>query len=88
MGWLDKMLVKSGLVVDGFAPLPRSSDAWYGGYKLSSWLTQDEQKLLDLYTEEEWCDLIPYHIKVGVLKLTVKQTVVMFENYVLTGVWK
>lgn len=61
---------------------------WYHGYRSESRLTQEEKQLLDMFTEEEWCDLIPYHIKVGVLKLTIKQTVVMFENYVLTGVWK
>lgn len=61
---------------------------WYRGLLSSSSLTQDEKHLLDMFTEEEWCNLIPYHIKVGRLKLTVKQTVLMFENYVLTGVWK
>lgn len=62
--------------------------AWYIKYCLSvPGLTREEQRLLDLFTEEEWCALIPYHVKLNSTKLTVKDTVRMFENYVMTGKW-
>lgn len=62
--------------------------AWYIKYSLSApGLTREEQMLLDLFTEDEWCALIPYDVLINSKKLTVKDTVRMFENYVMTGRW-
>lgn len=89
-------LVTATVVVCGFVLFaytempPRDSPIthWYEKMYSSSLLTEGDKHLLSNYTEEQWCDLIPYELKVRKDKLTLKESVEMYRAYTKAGRWE
>ena len=79
-----------GFVLFAYAEMtPRGSQSthWYEKMYSSSLLTEEDKVLLGDYTEEQWCDLIPYELKVRMDRLTLKESVEMYREYTKTGRW-
>lgn len=89
-------LVTAAVIVYGFVSFdctemsPKGSPIthWYEKKMYNSGLlTEEDKHLLSNYTEEQWCDLIPYELKVRVCRLTLKESVEMYRAYIKTGRW-
>tara|TARA_R110000744_G_C19371770_1_gene563103 strand:- start:2102 stop:2398 length:297 start_codon:yes stop_codon:yes gene_type:complete len=54
---------------------------WYEKYNSSYMLTQKDKALLSQYTEDQWCDMIPYEFKVNIPKYTIVESVRHYKKY-------
>lgn len=89
-------LVTATVVVYGFVmfscikipPKFSPNTRWYEKIHSSNLLTEDDKRLLSNYTEEQWCDLIPYEIKIRKERLTLKESIEMYRAYICTGRWE
>lgn len=61
---------------------------WFTGYTSECLLSEGAKITLRMFTEEEWCQQIPYSVKLNTLKLTVAQSYDMWFNYLNTGYWE
>lgn len=89
-------LVTATVMVCGFvlfayaemSPKGSPNTHWYEKMSSSSLLAEGDKHLLSNYTEEQWCDLIPYELKVRKGRLTLKESVEMYRAYTKTGRWE